>query len=359
MGLAVGLAFVLRVGFLSNPFWADERITRSFIEGMSFWEILFVLPTVQPHFPLYYAILEVWAHGAALVDARLLSVLAGSLLPAVVFLLGQQHSRTTGLVAALFTSLSPALVHSSWWLRPYAMFALATAVACLALDRGLQTESRRWFTTFVVAALVGVYLHPFGLIALGVWTAWTGVNRAVDGAVSLTLVWIGSLPAIGLMLAKLVLPSSAGSVEQVAHVTTGPSLVQVLVTPVALVFGTLWSEFLLAIGAVVFGLVVLGTWRARGDRLVRLSLLWIGASLVGTVVLSVVHPIYQMKYLLWTVAPVLLLLAVCRCELDQRLRTVFDILVLVGLLSNLFALVTRGLLMANVVSPVWNSVSWF
>ncbi|HEX9991257.1 MAG TPA: glycosyltransferase family 39 protein [Chloroflexia bacterium] len=103
---------------------------------------------------------------ATSVFVRLPSVLAGSLLPVVVYALGLElFGRAQGLLAALLTLLSVPLLSHSQEARPYAIIAFLTALSVYSLVIAERTGQGRWWLAFALAASANI-LHAYAALTM-------------------------------------------------------------------------------------------------------------------------------------------------------------------------------------------------
>ncbi len=140
----------------------------------------------DPHSPLHYLMLNAWTAvaGESEFSMRYLSLIPGVLLLSLMFQLGRKMSgRRVGLLAALFSALSPSLIWLSQDVRnQYNLALLFTALAtwllvCISQStrRGSDYKSRKDFcnlpswlgwSLYAVSAALAVYGHYYALFAL-------------------------------------------------------------------------------------------------------------------------------------------------------------------------------------------------
>lgn len=125
------LGFGLRLQRLSfQPLWGDEGW--SFYFATQSLPQLIALTAIDIHPPLYYVLLKIWLFiaGTGAEEARFLSVIYGTLLIPVVYLLGARLFRArVGLAAAGVTSLMPLAVYYSQEVRMYGLVTLLGAAS--------------------------------------------------------------------------------------------------------------------------------------------------------------------------------------------------------------------------------------
>lgn len=182
------LAFTLRLARLDfQPLWGDEGWSVYFAT-MPFGEML-RLTAADIHPPLYYALLRGFfaLAGVGAVQARLLSVVAGTLLVPVMAVLGRRliPARGGGLAAAGVTALAPMAVYYSQEVRMYGLVTLFGALSTVFLLDWLA-DNRRAGWGYAITAALGLYTMYYAalvIMAQGVFV----VARIVTPFLSLPL----------------------------------------------------------------------------------------------------------------------------------------------------------------------------
>ncbi len=153
------LAFALRLTQLDfQPLWGDEGWSVYFA-AMPLGEML-RLTAADIHPPLYYALLHGFfaLAGTGAIQARLLSVVTGTLLVPVMAALGRRliFGRWGGVAAAGVTALAPMAVYYSQEVRMYGLVTLFGAMSTLFLLDWLA-GNRRAGWGYAIAAALGLY----------------------------------------------------------------------------------------------------------------------------------------------------------------------------------------------------------
>lgn len=197
------LSLALRLpGISVEPMWIDEAASVG-IGSLPWSVILGEFARVEASPPGYYLLAAIAARIAPddLLALRILSVVAGALVPLPVFLaLRAEGEAQAGWTAALFLALAATLVRLSGDARCYALLTLCLALgfqAALALARAGRAGQRGWtFALLLGAAMaVAIWLHATaGLLAIG-------LNVAALAAAGRSG-WAAMLP--GLLLANAV-----------------------------------------------------------------------------------------------------------------------------------------------------------
>ncbi len=153
------LAFAMRVWrFDFQPLWGDEGWSVYFA-AMSLGDMV-RLTAADIHPPLYYALLKGFfaVAGTGAIQARLLSVVAGTLLVPTIAALGRRliPGRGGGIAAAGVAALAPMAVYYSQEVRMYGLVTLFGALSTVFLLDWLAGNRRAGWGYAITAAL-GLY----------------------------------------------------------------------------------------------------------------------------------------------------------------------------------------------------------
>lgn len=153
--------------------------------------------------PFYYVVLEGWIAlvGESEFALRALSALLSVLYLGLLFHLGEQlFSRRTALVAVAIAALNPFLVWFAQEVRMYALGTLLSLASIIAFAHGLIENKLRYWVGYAICALLASYSH-FGAAlvipaqALMLLWAWPRNRRSFAyGMVAMAIVGIGYLP---------------------------------------------------------------------------------------------------------------------------------------------------------------------
>ena len=122
------------------------------------------------HPPLHYLALRGWLDifGSGVVQARMFSVLFGTLAVAMLYMLTDYLlDQRSALLASLLLAISQLNIQFAQEARPYAQFLFLFLACCYLFIRALHTRSLRLWCGFVALAVLLVYTHYFGLLVLG------------------------------------------------------------------------------------------------------------------------------------------------------------------------------------------------
>ena len=335
------LAFGLRLARLTfQPLWWDEGYTIYF--ATSGTAQLIERTAMDIHPPFYYLLLQAWISliGPSPFAIRTLSVIIGTLIVALVYLLGSRlFSPPTGLAAASLAAVAPFLIYYSQEARMYALVTLLGLVSTYLLWELLGAHRRRAPRLLLAAAYIavtcaamytlyyGIFIPLFQTLFVllrarhygrRVW-AWLG------GQMLLALLYLPWIVYAGGKLQTYV----SGKVEIESYASLGflPFLAKYLV---AFSVGHLApGQGWLAWGALLFLMLVLGGGAARflgpqsrgGDALGLLGLYLVIPLLLGYLVnfSYPFNPPRVERLLLLSAPPYLLLAGMGLCSLGRRL----------------------------------------
>lgn len=208
------LAFAVRlIGLTSQPFWYDEAFSVLFSEkGIAAMLNGTLAQTgagsADIHPLVYYIVLWAWmrAFGESPVAVRMLSVLTGLGIAALIYLLARElFKERIALISGFIASLAPFQIFYAQEIRMYALLTLFLLLATCAYWRATQSKHWSWWISFAIFAALAQYTHnlaAFYLIALALWPLiirdWQTLKAVVLAgflAILLYLPWLIHLPA--------------------------------------------------------------------------------------------------------------------------------------------------------------------
>lgn len=318
------VGFAVRVHALEVPsLWLDEAIS-AWMSHQALPVLVTVLRSVELHPPGYYLLLHGWIHltGYSEFSLRYLSLLAGMLVPPLLYACGRRLSHASvGTAALALGALLPPLVLYSREARPYSLLALLGALGLLAVLRADAAPSGsrlRWSTLLPVAA---AYTHYFGLFLMAGLTAllaallWVRrASRPLVRQLGLPLLMQAVLMVPLALLLLLQLPTVRGFAHRSEAPLAVPDLLRMLWAFVTVGDVDFWRASPLsdALGqAWLLVLLVSLAMLLRTSRIRSLSLLVSYVILLAVPVLlasrylpgSLLHP----RHVIWIVVPVALL----------------------------------------------------
>ncbi|AQL42033.1 hypothetical protein BV210_04570 [Halorientalis sp. IM1011] len=315
-GIVVLGAALRLYGLGVESIWVDEAITLRFVANHGPLELLWVIPSEQPHLPPYYVFLDLWvaAFGTGATAVRFPSAVFGILSLPLLYLLGRElFDRKTGLVATLVFAIAPFQLYYAQETRMYSLWTLLTLLSFLAFLWLRRRPSRRLAAGYAVATLATAAVHPFGLFVVVTQGVVLVVDRllAGDGLVGSGLTTLErthaacwALLAPVLLIGLLKLDSAVAGFNFISP--PGPERVAGTVIEY---FTTAGGTAELAVGLLVAVGVALAlrSWPLGRER--RLLVVWALVPVLGLVAVSyLVTPLFWDRYTI-TAAPAWVLLA--------------------------------------------------
>lgn len=200
LGALTALGLVLRLVGVDQTLYADENFTYSIVtrNGLAgVWHDVYHT-SITPPLHYYLAWLSVHFGGDRPALVRLPSIVFGTALVPLVFLLGRRIGGARGgLVAAAIIALGPFAIWYSDEARNYATMMFLVALSTLALLRALEGGGRRWWVVYALAACAALYSHytaVFVVVAQAAWGLWTHPAHRRASLVAAGAIVVGYLP---------------------------------------------------------------------------------------------------------------------------------------------------------------------
>ena len=299
------------------------------------------------HPPLYYELLHFWTtiFGRSEVAARSLSAVAGIATLYVCYLLVKRYiSRSSATIVLLILAVAPFLVRYSQEARMYGLLGLFLITGTYALLRALEApKQKKWWIIYVIAMAAGLYTHYFTALALiAQWvylmtltpfhswrfgkTAWLSKQWWLAN-IAIIAFWLPWLPnfyaqftrgqGIG-WIPKTTLFTLPNNLWQNLTFTDGRQLPQLVYwfVPAILLMAMVWV-----------------TWHLRRTKpQVKMIFLYTFVPIVLTIVVSIVKPVYQDRYLVFAANGMYMMLGIALGEMIREHHRGIALTALAGLL---------------------------
>lgn len=319
-------AFFLHLTPHWSGFWLDELYTIYFADpDLQFSKKLLrkILDDPQP-FP-YYLVMWGWHSlvGISETASRILGggVLIGSLVATIRILEGALPIRTAALIVALL-SFSWAGVQFSHEARSYALLYGFACIGYALLLRSLVLGSTNRVTYgMLFVAMAAGASHYYGMVlgcalfigrSLGFWR--TGKNKEAKSDIFLLLILL-------IFYAALLLPQ----LSHLADRAGGEFWIKN--DPVGLIKGYVALFFFDYLGVIGLGLLIAGAaLGARRSPLVNSVLVAVAISFFVPALISLHTPMLLPRYLIITVPPLLMVLALSSCRARPQMASVLGFL---------------------------------
>ena len=207
---ACTVGFATRL-FVPRGLWLDEATSVNQAR-MPFGAMIQNLRMTDVHPPLYFSVLWVavrWL-GSGETAVRLPSIIAGTLVIPVLYLLGREaYDRRTGAVAAAAGAVSPIMVWYSQEARMYALLMLFGVIAMWAQVRIVRRGGRWPWVVYALASIAMVWTQYFGMLQVVVQQLafvaiiWSRYRKG-QPVRPLVVGWVVTALAIGVWLAPLL-----------------------------------------------------------------------------------------------------------------------------------------------------------
>jgi len=259
IGLVLILAGVLRIYNASHELWLDEALSYHFVTTRPVSDLLFSLPLIDPHPPLYYIVLEGWTRiaGTSEIALRTPSIVFGTLsVGAFYYLVNAVFDRPTALLSALLMAISPFFITYSQEARMYALAVLLTITATYFLYRAANAPSPSRYLGYVVSAVLLGYTHVWGLLVLGSHVLYTASVSVTEFSKDEVFSWIVTFVSVGTLLSPwlgVLLWRAFFRTSGALGWLSPPSIRRILTTPVMWVTGVgLHYSLVLTVPVAVF-----------------------------------------------------------------------------------------------------------
>lgn len=161
LGLLVRLLFIDKAEGLWNDEYiswliASQPLTNGFVHAVK----------TQCHMPFYYLYLKFFMaiFGQSDLLLRLTSVLAGVVSIPVMYLVGCEKNKQTGIFAAILTAMSSFLIYYSQEVRIYSVLFLFSALSLLFTLKLLKNPNRKNLIGLIIADLMILFTHTIGFV---------------------------------------------------------------------------------------------------------------------------------------------------------------------------------------------------
>lgn len=171
LSVCIVIGAALRFHGLGEPsLWSDELFSKFYLGSFGLHYLFHAGLLNEPTPPTYYILLQFWMKlfGSSPEAIRSLSAGTSVLSIPLAYLLGKELSTDdcraeasvrTGLLSALLMAFSPMALVFAQEARVYSLTELAAGVTILGVARYLRTGARNDLSIYVVAAILGAYLH--------------------------------------------------------------------------------------------------------------------------------------------------------------------------------------------------------
>lgn len=150
--------------------WWDEGFS-IWVARMGFLRMLKTVAAIDFNPPLYYALLWAWIHlfGDSEAAARSISALFGVLSIAALYFLGRRmFDKKTGLLAALFLSISAFQIYYAQEARAFTLELFLAILSFRYFIDLLESRSTTSSVGYIASSSLLLYTHAFGLLIIAI-----------------------------------------------------------------------------------------------------------------------------------------------------------------------------------------------
>ncbi len=321
------------VGFLVRAWpltfqslWRDEMDVLRFAT-QPLPELLQGLTLAEHNGPLYYILMHGWLHlaGTSEFALRFVALASGVLaLPLTWRIASPLIGWRAALLATLLTAFSPYLVWYAQDAKMYATFLTLTLLAVWCLGRAIQSERAIWWGAFVIVASLSLYFHLLALLMIPLYAliplAWRRTRgHKWDWLIALGMLTLPYLPLAVWQLPLLIYPHPTGHAfvplpEMLALLlalhTRGVAIVGNWLISAAFLFAVLLGIFAphvpttRQIAEMPYHSKDISNWRQH-----LFLALWTFMPVVLLFGVTLRLPLFQPRYLIFTLPPFLMLTA--------------------------------------------------
>ena len=291
--------------------WRDEAYTID-ASTRSVSDIFALLRNVDAVHGLYYLLMHfvIALLGTSEQAIRLPSLAAAMMAASLTAVLGRRLARTAALPAPWFTGmlagvLLAALPQTTYYAqdaRPYALATLFAVTATYLLVRAVADDRLRWWAAYGAALAATGLFSLFALLLVGAH----GLTMLTVRARVRLWRWLAVVAATALVLSPVVYYGYLQRGAEGWLSTPGPHAV------VKLVISFAGSKALVPLVAAIALCGVIAGWRRRGAgelTLTAVALPWLLLPAVFLLAVSQIHPVYNGRYVAFSVPALALLLA--------------------------------------------------
>ncbi|WP_329429671.1 glycosyltransferase family 39 protein [Streptosporangium sp. NBC_01495] len=291
-------------GITTPSFWRDESVS-TLAAAMPIGDLWHLLDSIDRVHALYYLLLRpVAALSTGELAMRLPSVVATAAAAYGIAVLGRKLATPgAGLLAASLYVVLPMVSRYAQEVRSYAIVTAVAVLATWVLIEATRRSSRRWYLAYGACLVLLGWFHVYALLLVVAHVVTVLWGRASSSSLSSpssrpdVVRFAGALAVAGAGIAPLALLAAGQRETQLSWLKPPkPSDLPWLGEQVA---GNVWVALLLV------ALMVVGAF--SGGRLTAVALPWALLPFVSMAI-SLVHPVYNPRYVLFAV-PAMTLLA--------------------------------------------------
>jgi uncharacterized membrane protein len=355
-------ALVLRFHEVGNEaLWLDEFATYEFVKEYTAFEIMTILPLIDPHPPFFYLITNMFyeVFGFSEFWLRFPSAAASFISVVMFWILVKRHfGNETALISTALFSVSFVQIQYAQEARSYALLMLLTVISYYLFMNYIYTDTDYNFILFIVIQLLLVLTHYFGIFVLAsqmmssvLMMKFRRNKTNINQKLLLINVTLVTLVGIILFVITQLLESNSAT-----PASSELSLIHILGTFV-LFFANGLNSFSYITGLILILIafafiysirtifvdyslqkvnILLKTYSQEGQSKLFILLPWLLLPIMAPILISFVYyPIYQIRFALPSTASFFILLGLTVKHIDiSKIKYFLLIFLLVGMLGS-------------------------
>ncbi len=308
------LGLLLRLFQLGEwSFWHDEALT-VLLATRPISDLISITAT-DVHPPLYFILVKLFmVFGQNEFIVRLVSAVSGAASIVVLYLVGRDlFDERVGIVGAFILAIAPLQLFYAQEARMYTLLLLLTIFSSWFFLRALGNNDKRWWALFIVGATLAGYTAYFTfpvLAAMGLYVLL--VDKRRDRIIHF-LVAVGIIGVLYLPWISVFLSQTRAVIDTYWIARPNPLMIFTTLSAffVSYTLPGLWIGISLAATLLIVFIIlndVRHAFKLKKDvKPLIWLLLWCFVPLVGTLLISLWRPIFQLRTVL-TATPALYLL---------------------------------------------------
>jgi hypothetical protein len=297
VGLATLLVLFLGLYNLDGKSFSLDETTSYYVSGVSWQRLIEIAQGAESgwHSPIHSVALKLWRYvfGDTQAALRGLSVLFAALsIPALYLVARQLTTMRVAVLAAVFLAVNPFLIHYAQVSRTYALAMLLTVVSYWLLLRALKHPSPARWGLWTVASALALYAHLFFGLVLAAQALTVVLSGARGRSLLAPLIAFAAVGVISIPVIVGGALTSGGVVNWIPPIRwqslTGLVRAWAGSTPIAVA---------VYVAGAVIGMIWMALQRPRW-KWSPLLLLWLLLPPIALAAVSLVKPVFVVRYLI-------------------------------------------------------------
>jgi uncharacterized membrane protein len=345
LGILILSGLVRLIGIAKESYWVDEILTVR--QGQTTLSTLDLYLKGEMHMPLYIFLLWGWIHifGTSEVATRIVSAIFGVLCVYVIFLLARRmFTEKVGIYSALLLALSPLAVYYSTEARLYSMFMLLVLLSFYFFISYLELNKRKYLIWYIIINILMLYTDIFAFVVLGIHALWIIFkNRTYLKQIFIALIIsIATLiPIITNILLQYsnfdksdkswLVPAMDKLLLMLIHYAG--SIILLILWVLVIIFGLFCykNKSFNMLNICIFNKTkkTLKKQTTKTDSNLFILAIWLIIPIVAVYVLSIIQPLFNERYLLFTLPAYILLVVFFISQFKLKYQNIILILIII------------------------------